>query len=117
MVRENGCWLYNSFYREYGQHHMKIHPAGLFSLMFFLSGCATAPESIPLSVTNTAQQISAIVTPIVSTATADIFPITATLPSPTNTTYPATPTFISASLPNDLIVAYVVEDALWVWKQ
>ena len=103
--------------REYGQHQMKIHPAGLFSLMFFLSGCVTAPVSIPLSVTNTSQQIPAIVTPIVSTATVDIFPTTATLPSPTTTPYPSTPTFISASPPNDLIVAYVVEDALWVWKQ
>ena len=96
---------------------MKTLLAGLLSLMFFLSGCATAPVSAPLSVTNTAQQIPAIVTPIVPNATVDIFPTTATLPVPSTTTYPSTPTFISASLPNDLIVAYVVEDALWVWKQ
>jgi len=96
---------------------MKTHPAGLFSLIFFLSGCATAPESIPFSVTNTAQQIPATITPVVPTATVDIFPTTATPPGPTTTPYPSTPTFISASPPTDLVVAYVVEDALWVWKQ
>ena len=96
---------------------MKIHPAGSFSLIFFLSGCATAPVSIPFSVTNTAQQIPASVTPIVPTATVDIFPTTATQPISTTTPYPSTPTFISASPPNGLIVAYVVEDALWIWKQ
>src|SRR5688572_28269400 len=86
----------NSVYQEFGQHYMKIHLAGLL-LMVFLSGCATAPVSIPFSVTNTAQQIPVIVTPIVPTATVDIFPITATLPNPTTTPYPSTPTFISAS--------------------
>jgi hypothetical protein len=96
---------------------MKTLLAGLLALMFFLSGCVNAPVSTPPSVTNTAQQIPAIVTPIVPTATVDIFPITATLPSPTTTTYPSTPTFISASPPNDLTVAYVAEGALWVWNQ
>jgi len=72
--------------------------------------------STPFSATNTAQ-VAPIVTPIVPTATADIFPTTATLPSPTTTPYPSTPTFISASPPNNLIVAYVVEDALWIWKE
>ncbi len=95
---------------------MKTQLISIFSLMFFMSGCITAPVSTPFSATNTAQ-VPAISTPIVPTATVDIFPTTATLPSPTTTTYPSTPTFISSSPPNDLIVAYVVEDALWIWKQ
>jgi len=106
----------DSVYQEFGQHYMKVHLASLL-LMVFLSGCATAPVSIPFSVTNTAQQIPVIVTPIVPTATVDIFPITATLPNPTTTPYPSTPTFISASPPNHLTVAYVAEGALWVWNQ
>jgi hypothetical protein len=96
---------------------MKIHLASLFSLMSFISGCVPATVSTPLSGTNTTQA-PAIVTPIVSTATVTILPTPAvTLPTSTTTPYPSTPTFISASLPSDLIVAYVVGDALWVWKQ
>lgn len=32
-------------------------------------------------------------------------------------TVPPAPTFIAASLPEGLAVAYIVEDALWLWKQ
>jgi hypothetical protein len=29
----------------------------------------------------------------------------------------ASPTLVATSLPSDLVVAYIVEDALWLWKQ
>ncbi|MCC7188010.1 MAG: hypothetical protein IT312_04640 [Anaerolineales bacterium] len=56
-------------------------------------------------------------TPVVTTppiiATETFIPVQSpTIPLPT-----ATPTFISASLPSDLVVAYILEDALWVWNQ
>ena len=38
-------------------------------------------------------------------------------PSFTNTPPFSTPTFISAPLPRDLTVTYIVEDELWAWKQ
>ncbi|HEU0292773.1 MAG TPA: hypothetical protein VFR47_08545, partial [Anaerolineales bacterium] len=87
---------------------------GLLSLMFFLSGCVTAPVSTPGLTT----QALTLRPSIVSTSTVTI-PPTPTMASPTSITalYPFTPTFIPATLPSDLIVAYIVEDALWIWKQ
>lgn len=84
---------------------MKKHLIRLFLLMFFLSGCVNTPgSSIPTSVAPTATMpIPPAPTDTPATATA--------IPSP------PTSTFIPASSPKGLIVAYVVEDELWIWKQ
>jgi len=96
---------------------MKTQLVGLFSLMFFLSGCVTAPAPTPFPVAD-ATQVPAIATPIVSTATVTLLPATTvTPPTSITTSYTSTPTFVSASLPNDLVVAYVVEEELLIWKQ
>jgi len=77
--------------------------------MIFLSGCVTAPVSTPFVVTDVTQ------IPILTTPTAP----TATITPPSLTITPpnSTPTFVSVSLPDDLVVAYVLKNELWVWKQ
>ncbi len=69
---------------------MKTHLKSLVSMVLFLSGCAATPIFTPSPVVE-ATQMSVIAS---STATST-----------------------SASLPDDLVVAYTVEDELWVWTQ
>jgi hypothetical protein len=81
--------------------------------VFFLSGCASLPSSAA-----NATRVPIVATPIVSNATATILSTPTIAPqASTITPYPSTPTFISAPLPSDLIVAYIVEDKLWIWKK
>src|SRR5690349_7622829 len=94
---------------------MKTHLVALCTLMLFLSSCITAPMPTPISTADTGQAPT-LATLIVSTATATVPPVS-TLTPPAFTNSPSTPTFFSASLPSDLVIAYVVEDALWIWKQ
>lgn len=90
---------------------MKIDIVGLFALMVFLAACGSAPVSAP-SLEGNATQANAAVTLVIST------PFPASTPSvPTSPPTLPTPTFISAALPGSLIVAYVVEDRLWIWKK
>ena len=96
---------------------MKTNIICSLSLIFFLLGCVSAPVPTPVSVADVTQ-VPAMTTPIISTSTIAVSPTPTTIPSSaTATLYPFTPTFISASLPSDLVVSYVVEDELWVWKQ
>ena len=96
-----------------GQYYMKTHLIRIFLLVFFLSGC----EFSPFSAANVTR-IPIVATPIISNATATILPTPTLAPqASTITPYPSTPTFISASLPSDLTIAYLVKDALWIWKK
>jgi len=76
---------------------MKTHVIGLLSLMFYLSGCVPA-----------ATQESIVPTIAVT------FPPTLNISS--TTTIPS-PTLFADSPPSGLVVAYVAQDALWIWKQ
>ena len=92
---------------------MKAHLFKLFSLIIFLLGCgllpisATAPTEAPV--------VATLIVPA-STSTITFTPLV-TPQEPDSTTYPPTPTFISAPLPSNLAVSYIIEDELWVWKQ
>ena len=91
---------------------MKKYFMGFFSIMLFLSGCVRSPSAADTT------QASITATPIIPIATDTIVPpTTVTAHVFTITTSPSTPTFLSISLPADLVVAYVVEDELWIWKQ
>ncbi|HRQ32649.1 MAG TPA: hypothetical protein PLM89_06060 [Anaerolineales bacterium] len=89
---------------------MKTYLIRLFIFIFLLTSCTPAPLSTPPSVVDNTQ------TPVVATSAITTLTV---IPSPTVAVTPkiSTPTFISAPLPDDLVVAYVVEDALWLWTQ
>lgn len=82
----------------------------LFILVFILTGCIPAPVTTPFAVTDELQ-ISILTTPTVPTATFTHSPSYIVTPPF------STPTFISASLPDNLTVAYVMEDELWIWDK
>ena len=85
--------------------------------MIFLAGCGTTPPATPSLVVYALQTVIP-PTAVVSTSTITAFSTpTGTPPTSLVTPYPSTPTFISAPLPDDLAVAYVVEDDLWIWKE
>ena len=95
---------------------MKTNIIRPLSLIFFLFSCVSVPVPTPVLVADRTQLLPT-TTPIISTSTITV-PATLTItPLATATLYPSTPTFVSASLPRDLVVAYVVEDELWIWKQ
>ena len=85
---------------------MKKYLTGLFSVVFVLSGCVPVSTLVP---DGTA---TAIVSPLIVPAAT-----TANAITPTITSQPATPTLTAASLPDGLVVAYVLKDAIWLWKQ
>jgi len=89
---------------------MKLHHAGIFTLTIFLLGCANISVSTQTSDVDETQ-VHAVAT---STVPTTVFTLT---PSPMVTPYPSTPTFIPVTLPDDLVVSYIVEDTLWVWEQ
>jgi hypothetical protein len=78
---------------------MKTHLVGLFSVMFFLSGCATAPVSTPFPVVD-ATQVPDIVAPIIFTATVSVLP-TFTATPPISTTTPSERNGSDFELPPD----------------
>ena len=79
---------------------MNKHLVGLF-LLAFLSGCTPTLVPATVSVPETTK------TP---TATASIVPTEIS-------NIPSTSTLTSVSLPDGLVVVYLVEDSLWIWKQ
>lgn len=86
---------------------MKTYLIELFTLAFFLSGCVPAPFSVPVTT-----QAPIVTTPVFSTAT-----VTVSTTTPTVTALTSTPALVTDSMPSGLVVAYIVEDALWAWKQ
>jgi len=92
---------------------MKAHLFRLFSIGLFLLGCGLLPFSA-----TTPTQAPVVATLIVPASTSTITPAPLVTPQePESTTYPPTPMFISSPLPDNLTVAYVIEDELWIWKQ
>lgn len=89
---------------------MKTYLIRLFAFIFLLASCTSAPLSTPPLAGETPKA------PVVTTAS---ITTATTIPSPTDAITPkiSTPTFTPAPLPDDLVVAYVVEDALWVWTR
>jgi hypothetical protein len=111
--KDTSCILARFSLGKVGQYYMKTNLIRIFSLVFFLSGCGAPP--FPAA---NATRVPIVATPIVPDATATILSTPTIAPQKsTMTPYPSTPTFISAPLPRDLSVAYVVEDALWIWKK
>lgn len=89
---------------------MKTYLIRLFTFMFFLTSCTSAPLTTPLSVGDKTQ------TPVIATS---VITTVTVIPSPIVAITPKiyTPPFVPASLPKDLIFTYIAEDELWVWKQ
>ena len=85
--------------------------------MVLLASCGTTPPATP-SLVIYALQTTVPPTPVVLTSTVTVFSAPTVTP-PVSRIPPnaPTPTFISASLPDGLAVAYVVEDDLWIWKE
>ncbi|RPJ28491.1 MAG: hypothetical protein EHM33_04260 [Chloroflexi bacterium] len=75
------------------------------SILLLLAAC-TAPSTVVSSPTALHPTPSATVTP----SSAATLTATTTSPAPT-------PAFTSALLPDGLVVAYIVNDELWVWKE
>jgi len=83
----------------------------LFILLIFavfLLSCMSVPGFSVIDVTQT----PAVSSPTVIPAATSTF-----TPSPDLTLPIASPTFISASLPDGLSITFVIKDELWIWKQ